>query len=602
MRGFVRRMTQLAVERWTLLRLLRLAEPGPVVAFAVLALVTAAAPIVMSVTVGGIVRSLASSGDLAGVVPLAVGLAVALVALQQAISLKDSFVSRVAASIDGRVRSRVRYAASDVLPFSVVESPEFQLDASRACDPGAWAFRDRTSGAAATGQLWLTVRVLTALGLGVVIATVNVGVALIVLVGAFAIRAILRRQWVPLLRIQDAHSALSRDGEVIEEAFAEPRFAREFAVFGFGAWFIERWRGIDRDAQRERTATHVRILRQQWATGVIAFLLAAVSFTWLGWQALAGTLDAAQLALAMMAITNALAMSSMGYEAWDIDYGLVAVHAYQRIDEQARSVEVRRVARPADAGVPVVEFRDVAFAYGDRPVLTGVTLRIEPGERVALVGRNGAGKSTLTKILGGLYLPGSGSVLFDGRSTADADGGALATATVAVMYQESLRLPLDLRGNVTMESPATDDEVWAALEIAGLAETFRGDGIELDTPLWNAQGESRDLSGGQWQRIALARAVFAARRGKRILVLDEPTSQFDVEGEAAFYNDVMSALTGVTVVLITHRLSTIRRADRIAMLAGGRITEVGSHQELMAADGAYAEMFRLQAERFQETS
>lgn len=122
----------------------------------------------------------------------------------------------------------------------------------------------------------------------------------------------------------------------------------------------------------------------------------------------------------------------------------------------------------------------------------------------------------------------------------------------------------------------------------------------MSTPLWNTTDAATDLSGGQWQRLTLARAILAARRGKRVLILDEPTSQYDVRGETNFYNTVMAELAGVTVVLITHRLSTVRRADRIALLQDGQISEVGTHDELLDHGGAYAAMFRVQADRFRE--
>ena len=154
--------------------------------------------------------------------------------------------------------------------------------------------------------------------------------------------------------------------------------------------------------------------------------------------------------------------------------------------------------------------------------------------------------------------------------------------------------------SVALTVTATDDEVWAALELAGLREVFERRRITLTTPLWNTTDAATDLSGGQWQRLTLARAILAARRGKRVLILDEPTSQYDVRGETNFYNTVMAELAGVTVVLITHRLSTVRRADRIALLQDGRISEVGTHDELLEHGGAYAAMFRAQADRFRE--
>lgn len=428
-------------------------------------------------------------------------------------------------------------------------------------------------------------------------------VAVVTVVGAFAIRAIIRAEWVPFLRIVDAHADVAREADEIWKSFAEPRHAREFAVFAFGPWLIDQFRTKSTAASAASIRALVKIVREQWITGCIAFALAVIAFLWLGMDGLSGRLSSSDLAVAMIAVTGTMSMSFMGWEAWDIDYGLASMRAYRRIEARAAEHgrdpehEPGRRRSPADApaveAAPRITLDRVAFAYPRQAVLRSVSLDIRPGERLALVGRNGAGKSTLTKLLGGLQEPSSGTISFDGHPIHDVEGRRLASS-VAIMNQEALRLPLDIRMNVTLGAPATDDEVWAALELAGLREVFERRRIMLSTPLWNTTDAATDLSGGQWQRLTLARAILAARRGKRVLILDEPTSQYDVRGETNFYNTVMAELAGVTVVLITHRLSTVRRADRIALLQDGRISEVGTHDELLDHGGAYAAMFRAQ--------
>ena len=434
-------------------------------------------------------------------------------------------------------------------------------------------------------------------------------VAVVTVVGAFAIRAIIRAEWVPFLRIVDAHADVAREADEIWKSFAEPRHAREFAVFAFGPWLIDQFRTKSTAASAASIRALVKIVREQWITGCIAFALAVIAFLWLGMDGLSGRLSSSDLAVAMIAVTGTMSMSFMGWEAWDIDYGLASMRAYRRIEARAAEHgrdpehEPGRRRSPADApaveAAPRITLDRVAFAYPRQEVLRSVSLDIRPGERLALVGRNGAGKSTLTKLLGGLQEPSSGTISFDGHPIHDVEGRRLASS-VAIMNQEALRLPLDIRMNVTLGAPATDDEVWAALELAGLREVFERRRIMLSTPLWNTTDAATDLSGGQWQRLTLARAILAARRGKRVLILDEPTSQYDVRGETNFYNTVMAELAGVTVVLITHRLSTVRRADRIALLQDGQISEVGTHDELLDHGGAYAAMFRVQADRFRE--
>ncbi|MDF1489033.1 ABC transporter ATP-binding protein [Tessaracoccus sp. HF-7] len=589
-------------ERLELLRLVLVSERRPLILFVLVGIVTVGAPVATSLLTGALTRQLRASGDVGATVWAGVGVAVSIVVLQQAMAFHGPLVARVTSSIDGHLRRRVRFLASEVLPFAIVESDEFQTDASRVCDPGAVSWRSRTPGAAAIGQLWLIFRILAALALGVVIATFNVVVAVVALAGAFAIRAIVRGEWVPYFRIVDDNAPLGREADDIAATFAEPRFAREFAVFGFGPWLIEQWHGRHVAAKEAGYRALVKIAQEQWLTGIIAFVLAVVSFGLLGLDAAAGRLSAPELAVAMVAVTGAMGMSTMGWEAWDIDYGLSAMRAYRRIESLSASHPAPQAltfdAPAAHRSAPEVVLERVAFGYRDRPVLQSVSLTLIPGERLAIVGRNGAGKSTLTKLISGLYAPQAGDIRFDGVSATDPESGG--SSVVAIMNQDALRLPLDVRMNVTLGATASDDEVWEALTLAGLADGLRQRGITLSTALWNTTGPTTDLSGGQWQRLTLARAILAAWRGKRILILDEPTSQFDVRGETEFYNTVMAGLPGVTVVLITHRLSTVRRADRIALLEDGRIGEIGSHDELMRSGGAYAAMFRAQADRFRE--
>ncbi len=598
----VSRVRSLAAERLRLLRLVLVAERVPLALFALVGVLSVGAPVVTSLLTGVLAQQLRASGDVGLAIGAGVGIAVSIVVLQQAMAFRAPLTARVTSSVDGHIRQRVRHLASEVLPFAVVESAGFQTDTSRACDPGAVTWRSRTPGAAAIGQLWLVFRILSAVALGIVIAIFNPLVAVVALVGAFVIRAIVRREWVGYFRIVDDNAPLGREADDIEAMFTEPRYAREFAVFGFGPWLTEQWRTRQVAATEQGYRALVKIAREQWLTGCIAFVLAVAAFGLLGLDAAAGRLSAPQLAVAMVAVAGALGMSSMGWEAWDIDYGLSAVRAYDRIEALGAAQAGRPASKSEIAGAsssaPEVVLDRVAFGYEGRPVLRSVSLDLIPGERLAIVGRNGAGKSTLTKLISGLYEPEAGEIRFGGMPASSAAGRGLVSS-VAIMNQDALRLPLDVRMNVTLGAPASDDEVWEALTLAGLGEAFRQRGITLSTPLWSTTGAT-DLSGGQWQRLTLARAILSARRGKRVLILDEPTSQYDVRGEAEFYNTVMAGLPGVTVVLITHRLSTVRRADRIALLEDGAISEIGSHQQLMRLGGGYAAMFRAQADRFRE--
>jgi ABC-type multidrug transport system fused ATPase/permease subunit len=165
---------------------------------------------------------------------------------------------------------------------------------------------------------------------------------------------------------------------------------------------------------------------------------------------------------------------------------------------------------------------------------------------------------------------------------------------VTAVFQDFVRFELTLRENVDPGGRATDDDIRAALVDAGADEL-----ADLDTPLAKGYTGGTDLSGGQWQRIALARALCAVRRGAGLVLLDEPTAQLDVRGEATVFDRVLAATRGATTILISHRFSTVRHADRICVLEDGHVIELGSHDELMARQGRYHTMFELQASRFE---
>jgi ABC-type multidrug transport system fused ATPase/permease subunit len=248
-------------------------------------------------------------------------------------------------------------------------------------------------------------------------------------------------------------------------------------------------------------------------------------------------------------------------------------------------------------GLPGTElrFRDVSFSYptGSRPVLDGLDLTIEAGTSLAVVGLNGAGKTTLVKLLCRLYDPTGGTVEADGVDLRQLDIDSWRRQVTAV-FQDFIRYEMSLRDNVAPLG-AADDLINAALADAGADHLSA-----LDTVLARGYDDGTDLSGGQWQRVAVARALCAVRQGAGVVVLDEPTAQLDVRGEAEIFRRILGATKGCTTILISHRFATVRHADRICVLENGRVAEQGTHDELMAAGGRYRAMFDLQASRFDE--
>jgi ABC-type multidrug transport system fused ATPase/permease subunit len=227
-------------------------------------------------------------------------------------------------------------------------------------------------------------------------------------------------------------------------------------------------------------------------------------------------------------------------------------------------------------------------------VLDGLDLTIPSGSSLAIVGQNGAGKTTLAKLLCRLYDPQSGSIEVDGVDIRDLDLVSWRTRLAAV-FQDFVRFELPLRDNVA-PAGASEDSIRASLEDAG-ASTL----ASLDTVLARGYEGGTDLSGGQWQRVALARALCAVKNGARVVLLDEPTAQLDVRGEAEIFERLLAATRHATTILISHRFSTVRHADQICVLEQGKVVELGSHDELMAKGGRYKTMFDLQAQRFGAT-
>jgi ABC-type multidrug transport system fused ATPase/permease subunit len=243
-----------------------------------------------------------------------------------------------------------------------------------------------------------------------------------------------------------------------------------------------------------------------------------------------------------------------------------------------------------------IRFRDVSFTYpsGGLQVLDGFDITIPAGSSLAIVGPNGAGKTTLAKLLCRLYDPQSGQILVDGVDMRELDLEAWR-ARVTAVFQDFIRFELPVRDNVAPRG-APDDVVREALADAGASGL-----ASLDTVLARGYPNGTELSGGQWQRVALARALCAIRLGAGVVLLDEPTAQLDVRGEAEIFDRILAATRGCTTVLISHRFSTVRHADRICVLEHGHVVELGSHAELMALGGRYRTMFDLQAQRFYAT-
>ena len=390
----------------------------------------------------------------------------------------------------------------------------------------------------------------------------------------------------------DVRSA-QRDAEYLYRLAVDPAPAKELRLFGLAGWTIDRFVARRTHLHAlQYAATRLREKPVIWSLLLVS--IANVIVFWsLASDAAAGRISlGAIVVFAQTAIgTSAIAFGGL---SWALDGAAAPVAAVLRLDAAMAAAGALRPGTRQATGLPAreIRFRDVTFAYpGGPPVLEHFDLTIPAGASIAIVGQNGAGKTTIAKLLCRLYDPQAGAIEIDGVDLRDLEIASWRQRVTAV-FQDFIRFELPLRDNVA-SSGAPDDTIRAALESAG-ASNLAG----LDTVLARGYDNGTDLSGGQWQRVALARALCAVRLGAGVVLLDEPTAQLDVRGEAEIFERILAATRHATTILISHRFSTVRQADRICVLEHGRVIELGSHDELMARRGRYQTMFDLQAQRF----
>jgi ABC-type multidrug transport system fused ATPase/permease subunit len=389
--------------------------------------------------------------------------------------------------------------------------------------------------------------------------------------------------------------AARQDAEYAYRLAVDAPAAKELRLFGLAGWVIDRF--ITRRTRLHQLQYEATRMRERSVLLSLVVVLAGnlLVFLMLGRDAVAGDLSLGRLVVFAQAAVGA-SLIAFGGLNWALDGAAAPVAAVLRLERVTAARGALSTGDGPAGAKPVRElrFRDVDFAYpsGDgRPILRGFNLQIPVGSSLAIVGRNGAGKTTLAKLICRLYDPTAGTIEADGQDIRDIDVVQWRSRVTAV-FQDFIRFELSLRENVAPQG-APEDVVRAALRAAG-AENL----APLDTILAKGYQGGTDLSGGQWQRVALARALCAVKQGAGIVLLDEPTAQLDVRGEAEIFERILAETRHCTTILVSHRFSTVRHADRICVLEEGRVVELGSHDELMALGGRYRTMFDLQAQRF----
>ncbi len=415
----------------------------------------------------------------------------------------------------------------------------------------------------------------------------------------------LQREYLRVGEVGYGQATAVRRADYYRDLALRPAAAKEVRVWGLAGWLTQRYDAAWRAAMAPLWAARRPGRAVLWLCTLTVTAATLGSFTLLAMAAIKG-----DLALGALAVFTQATLGASAFRAFDDDNMILAnaavavprVVALAQRTAEATPAGGRSV--PGDAPRDEIRFEQVTFQYaqGTAPVLQGLDLAITAGRSLAIVGENGAGKTTLVSLLCRLYEPTSGRILVDGVPLAEIDPRAWR-GHVAAIFQDFAQYPLSARDNVALGARGLGgdrEKLRAAARRANAQELIEGLPQGWDTILSREYSGGVDLSGGQWQRIALARALFAVEAGARVLILDEPTANLDVRAEFELYSRFLEITQGLTTILISHRFSTVRQADRIVVLADGRVVELGNHGELMALGGRYARMFGVQAERFAE--
>ena len=383
----------------------------------------------------------------------------------------------------------------------------------------------------------------------------------------------------------------------LESVIAREDHAKEVKLYGLGPRLLTRYREI---FQKVYAADRDLTLRRGfWGTllelGGLATSYGA--YAWVAASAATGRLSIGEMSMYLLVFKQGQSAVSASLSAIGGMYedNLYLSNLYEYLEQAPIDEPGDQTQGPLPGDG--VRFEGVAFTYpgASTPALADITLHLRPGESLALVGENGAGKTTLIKLLTRLYTPTQGRILLDGLDLQRWDAETLRKR-IGVIFQDFVRYQLLVGENVGAGDvdAFTDEARWKEAAVQGMADPFIQDlpkGYQTQLGKWFKDG--RELSGGQWQKIALSRAFM--RTGADLLVLDEPTSAMDAEAEATVFEHVRGIAQDRMVILISHRFSTVRMADHIAVVRDGRIQEEGTHEGLMANNGTYARLFSLQA-------
>jgi ATP-binding cassette subfamily B protein len=437
---------------------------------------------------------------------------------------------------------------------------------------------------------------------GVVVALLAIQPLLIPLIVAVLVPAwlVASRRGEAFFRFAWRMTPRDRERRYLADLLGEREPAKEVQAFGLAGYLRGRYERL----YDERMVELRQVARRQLAFSLVANLgtgaILGITLLLIAWLTLSGRVPLAQAGIAIAAVAVAGGrLAQAGWSAGSLSEAGLYLDDYVAFLELLPEAEAARPTAPAPRRFDELTVEGVTFTYpsGAEPALRDVSLRVRSGEVVALVGENGSGKTTLAKLLACLYTPSEGAIRWDGTNAAEVDRAQLRRS-VAVIFQDFLHYHLPARDNIGLGRHEAIDDLDA---IRGAALQADADGFVralpdgYETMLGPEFLAGTDLSIGQWQRMALARAFF---RDAPFVILDEPTAALDPRAENELFRRIRALLADRTVLLISHRFSSVRSADRIYVLDGGRIVESGTHEQLMDHSGLYAELFTLQASAY----
>jgi ATP-binding cassette, subfamily B, bacterial len=587
--------------------LTRTAAPAGTPLYVVLCLLGGVVPLVAAWCTKILLDGLAADGGWPALVPWAVALAAA------------GLVSGVLPVVSEYLKQRLDRAVAVLTMDRLYQAMGRLTGLARMEDP---RFRDKLQLAQQTGRsgpgqlvddgLGAVQAAVTAGGFLGTLLFLSPGMAVIVLLAAVPALIAQLRLSRARAEVMWAITPAERREVFYAELLSSLDAAKELRLLGLGDLFRRRM-------LVELTAAHAAVegqdRRDARVRGLLAGLTALVSaagLVWSVWLAAAGSLSIGDVAMFVAAVAGVQGASqSLVHNLASAHHSVLLFHHYREIESQPPDLPVSTAVQPIPVLRKGIELRNVWFRYADdQPwVLCGVNLTIPHGSSLALVGLNGAGKSTIVKLLCRFYDPCRGAILWDGvdiRSFAPDD----LRARIGAVFQDYMRYDLTAAENVGLGDVSSMDDrgrVVAAAERAGAHDIVTALPRGYDTLLSRMFFDEADredpetgvlLSGGQWQRLALARAFLRDRRD--LMILDEPSSGLDAQAEHEVHNSLRRHRDGATSVLISHRLGTVRDASVIAVLTGGQVSELGTHDELMFLGGDYARLFRLQASGYEE--